>query len=139
MLARQDMPPVSHPAAPASPVIVRAGWGWIEVAGLDGRLRDAMLYPGGACAWDWHEHGTDHHEGIRRGDVLALLAHGAKEVVLSRGRLGFLRVPEETLALLASRGIPVHVLWTPDAVECYNRLAQRVDGRPVGALIHTTC
>jgi hypothetical protein len=50
--------------------------------------------------------------------------------------LGRLGVCPETLALLKQRGVPVHVLRTPEAVNLYNDLRAK---EAVGGLFHTTC
>jgi hypothetical protein len=127
------------PDARPSPLIVAGGWGRLVVAGCPAPLRDAMLYPGGAREWDWRVHGTGHRAGIRPAEIGELLDRGAAEIVLSRGRLGMLRVPPETLLPLAARGIRVHVLTTAAAIERYNALAAERPARRVGALIHSTC
>lgn len=119
----------------SSPAIESVKWGSTVVASV-GRMKDAKLFPGGAREWDWNETGTRHVPGIQTGDVQELLDAGAEVVVLSRGmQLRLLTCPE-TLELLRSRGIEVHVEETKRAVELYNSLA---DSRPVGALIHSTC
>jgi hypothetical protein len=102
-------------------------------------MRDAMLFPGGAHEWDWRSYGTSHRAGIQLGDVRELLERGVAEIVLSRGRLGLLRVAAETLSFLEQRGVPVHVLRTGAAVDRYNELAATSPRRAVGALIHSTC
>lgn len=122
-----------------SPRILACSWGFVEVAGHESLLRDAMLFPGGARAWDWRTYGTGHRAGIQVGDVRELLERGVAEIVLSRGRLGLLRVAAETLEFLAQRGVPVHVLRTGAAVERYNEIAAMSPRRAVGALIHSTC
>lgn len=122
-----------------SPRILACSWGFVEVAGHDSLLRDAMLFPGGARSWDWRTYGTGHRAGIQVGDVRELLERGVAEIVLSRGRLGLLCVAAETLEFLAQRGVPVHVLRTKAAVERYNEIAATSPRRAVGALIHSTC
>lgn len=102
-------------------------------------LRDAVLFPGGALEWDWDVTGTSHHDGIQPSDAELLLAHGARDVVLSTGRLGLLRVPQPVIELLESRGARVHVLRTGPAIELYNELGASSNGVGVGALIHSTC
>lgn len=119
-----------------SPRILEHGWGTLEIEGQVS-LRDARLFPGGACAWDWRETGTHHQPGIQPADVLPLLEAGATAVVLSRGRHQRLGIMPETLALLQARGVEVCVAQTDEAIEAYNALAR--DGVPVGALIHSTC
>jgi hypothetical protein len=122
-----------------SPRILSCRWGRVEVAGRESPLRDAILFPGGAREWDWTTHGTSHGAGIQPDDVGELLERGVGEMVLSRGWFGRLRIPPETLDLLAARGVPVHVLRTGAAVERYNELAAMPSRRAVGALIHSTC
>jgi hypothetical protein len=63
------------------------------------------------------------HPGIQPADVLELLDAGATVVVLAQGMQGQLQVMSETLALLAERGVPVHVADTEQAVQRYNELA----------------
>ena len=124
------------PTPPASPEVLAASWGDLEVEGL-GHDKDFKLWPGGGRPWDWSETGTRHVPGIQPADVEELLDHGAEVVVLSRGMLLVLRTCAETLAHLEARGVEVHVLRTTEAVALYNRLAG--EGRPVGALLHSTC
>ncbi len=118
-----------------SPAIVADGWGRIELD--DGRtFKDAKLWPGGGREWDWRETGTGHRAGIRPADVEELLDHGAGIVVLTRGRLKALAVPDETLSRLAEAGVEAVVLPTGQAIERYNELRRDV---PVGGLFHSTC
>jgi hypothetical protein len=121
--------------APRSPRVLECSWGRVRIEG-HGQVKDAKLYPGGARAWDWRETGTRHVPGIQPADVVELVDHGARRVVLSTGVWQKLKVCPETLQALASRGVAVEVLPTPEAVDTYNRLAGT---EPVGALIHSTC
>jgi hypothetical protein len=118
-----------------SPRILRISWGRMEVDGL-GPGKDFKLYPGGGRPWDWRETGTAHEPGIQSADVTELLEHGAQVVVLSRGMQLALQTCPQTLELLESRGIAVHVLETRAAAELYNRLSE---DQPVGGLFHSTC
>ena len=118
-----------------SPKISRLDWGEVELE--DGAVfKDVKLSPGGAREWNWKETGTSHNPGIQFADVKELLDHGAEEVVLSRGVLGRLGVPKETIAELEERHIVVHIARTNKAVALYNQLAET---KKVGALIHSTC
>lgn len=119
-----------------SPRIQALAWGRVEVDGAESAYKDAKLFPGGSRPWDWNETGTSHVPGVQPADLEELLEHGAEVVVLSRGQLGALQVPDDTLAWLEERGVEAHVLRTGKAVERYNRLAGE---RPAGALIHSTC
>lgn len=121
---------------PPSPEIRADAWGRLEL--VDGRtFKDAKLWPGGARTWDWTETGTGHAAGIQAADVDELIEHGAEIVLLTRGRLGALRVPEETIARLRERGVAVEVALTDEALARYRSL--RAEGRAVGALVHSTC
>lgn len=120
---------------PNSPRISHLSWGRIEVEGHP-PFKDAKVFPGGARAWDWDETGTRHTPGIQPIDVLELIEHGAKAVVLSKGIWERLQVCPETLEVLANNGIEVEVLQTEAAVESFNKLRERV---PVGGLFHSTC
>jgi len=122
----------SHP----SPRIIDVSWGQLEVEGKAEPYKDAKLFPGGSCDWNWRETGTGHSSGIQIADVQELLEHGAKVVVLSRGMAECLHVPRETLDFLKQRQIAVHVLPTTEAAALYNKLAENA---PVGGLFHTTC
>jgi len=118
-----------------SPKITNLSWGQCEVESGES-YKDAKLWPGGSRTWDWNETGTSHSGGIQPEDVQELMEHGAKTIVLSRGQVGRLKVPQETLDWIEEQGIVTHVLKTKQAVEKYNELA---GSDPVGALIHSTC
>jgi hypothetical protein len=119
-----------------SPRIKHVSWGRLEVEGQLEPYKDAKLFPGGSCEWNWRETGTSHQPGIQIADLQELLDHGAKVVVLSRGMAECLHAPRETLDFLKERQITAHVLPTKEAVALYNELAET---EPVGGLFHTTC
>lgn len=119
----------------SSPRISELAWGTVTTE--VGVFRDAKVWPGGGRNWDWNETGTHHTPGIQVADVEELVDHGAQVVVLSRGQQLRLRVPDETVAALTGQGVAVEVLESGVAVARYNELAD--EGRPVGALIHSTC
>ncbi len=119
-----------------SPGIKHISWGRLEVEGKAEPYKDAKLFPGGSRNWNWRETGTSHNPGIQIADVLELLDHGARVVVLSRGMAECLHVPRETLDFLKERQIAAHVLPTKEAAALYNKLAET---EAVGGLFHTTC
>jgi hypothetical protein len=119
-----------------SPRIKHVSWGRHEIEGEAEQDKDAKLFPGGSCEWNWLETGTSHKPGIRIADVQELLEHGATVVVLSRGMAECLQVPRETLDFLKEHGIAGHVLPTREAAALYNKLAEN---EAVGGLFHTTC
>ncbi len=122
--------------APPSPRINHLSWGRMDVAGV-GSGKDFKLWPGGGREWDWLETGTRHVPGIQPADVQELLDNGSRTVVLSRGMLLMLRTCRETLDLLESRHVTVHVAETKAAADLYNALAS--DAVAVGGLFHSTC
>jgi hypothetical protein len=118
-----------------SPRIALLSWGRLEIE--DGRsFKDAKLFPGGAREWNWAETGTRHSPGIQPADVEELLEHGATTVILSKGVWKRLRVCADTLEMLRSRGVRVHVHQTEEAARVYNELRLT---EPVGGLFHSTC
>jgi hypothetical protein len=124
------------PESTKSPRIEDLAWGMMKIEGI-GTGKDFKLWPGGGREWDWRETGTRHVPGIQPADVEELVAAGCRTVVLSRGMQLKLETCPETLELLRSKGIEVHVAETGEAAELYNRLAE--DGKSVGGLFHSTC
>ncbi|MFV0439644.1 MAG: MTH938/NDUFAF3 family protein [Desulfopila sp.] len=120
----------------ASPVIRKIAWGRIETD-LLGQSRDVKLWPGGGRAWDWNESGTSHSRGVQVEDVKELVEHGARVVVLTRGMLLRLRVPDKVKHYLEKQNVEVVIVSTKEGVQLYNDYAAR--NVPVGGLFHTTC
>ena len=120
----------------ASPRITHLAWGQMDVDGL-GRGKDFKLWPGGGRHWDWNETGTRHDPGILPEDLLELLEHGSREIVLSRGMQLRLKTSSAAMVMLEQHGLPVHIAETGAAVALYNRLA--ASGIAVGGLFHSTC
>ncbi|KAL2807714.1 Mth938 domain-containing protein [Aspergillus granulosus] len=118
-----------------SPTITHLSWGRMEVEGI-GTGKDFKLFPGGGHPWDWSEHGTRHDPGIHPDEIRELLDHGAKVIVLSCGMEMRLKTMPETVQVLKTQGVRVHVEETRAAVEIYNQLAKT---EPVGGLFHSTC
>ena len=116
-----------------SPRIKHLSWGRMEVERVGGG-KDFKLWPGGGRAWDWRETGTRHVPGIQPEDIMELLEHGSKTVVLSRGMLLKSQTGHEALELLAERQVKVHVAETEAALDIDNGSAQR--GEAVGGLLH---
>ena len=111
-------------------------WGRIEME--DGSVyKDVKLYPNGHRAWDWGETGTRHVPGIQISDIDELLSNNSEIIILSRGYDCVLQTMQEVEKYLTNEMIPYHILQTEKAVELYNQLV--VEGKKVGALIHSTC
>src|SRR5258708_28296046 len=52
-----------------SPRIKDASWGKLEVEDKAEPYKDAKLFPGGSCEWNWRETGTAHRPGIQIADA----------------------------------------------------------------------
>ncbi|KAH9277682.1 Uncharacterized protein ECG_09612 [Echinococcus granulosus] len=136
-----------HSTEMTSPKILKMSWGSIslEKIGEDGKAvkgeevvyRDAKVWPGGSCGWDWNKGGTSHWGGITREDVEDLKEKGAEVVVLTRGQWAFLHVPPEVVKELEALNFKVIVERTAPAMETYNKLV--TEGHRVAGLFHTTC
>ena len=115
--------------------VTRLEWGEVELE--NGQIfKDVKVYPGGSRSWQWGETDTHHVPGIQMTDVEELLENGAEVVVLTRGVLGRLGVPEKVVKQLKNRGVEVHVAKTRQGVDLYNQLC---DKKQAGILIHSTC
>lgn len=120
----------------ASPKILSVGWGKMEIENL-GEGKDFKLWPGGGRPWDWSEFGTKHTRGIQVDDVKELIEKGAKVIVLTRGVMFRLRVPERTKAYIEDHNIEVVVAATKQGVKIYNEYVEK--NIPVAGLFHSTC
>ena len=120
----------------ASPKILSLSWGKMEVEGL-GIGKDFKLWPGGGRDWDWSEFGTGHAQGIQKGDVQELLDRGARVIILTRGVLSRLKIPQMTQQYLREHEVEVIVVSTKKGVQLYNEYAAK--NAAVGGLFHSTC
>ncbi|VUZ53952.1 unnamed protein product [Hymenolepis diminuta] len=130
-----------------SPKITKMCWGSIAVEkiGDDGNpiegeevsYRDAKVWPGGSCGWDWNKTGTSHWYGITREDVEELKNKNIEYIVLTRGQWAFLHVPPAIVKELEDLNFKVIVERSPVAMETYNKLVS--EGHRVAGLFHTTC
>jgi hypothetical protein len=116
--------------------LVTISWG-ITTVSQYGIFRDAMLYPGGACEWDWRKSDTHHVPGIQPTDVIELVDRGCEVLILSRGMQLVLQTDSRCIDFLKSHSIEHFIEESTMAVQIYNRLVY--EGKRVGALIHSTC
>lgn len=118
-----------------SPRITSFSWGHLETS--DGNTyKDAKLYPGGSCEWDWNETGTSHVPGIQPADLQTLLDNDCKIIILTKGVNERLQTSKETIDFLEQKNLNYQILQTEKAITRYNELAEN---KRVGALIHSTC
>jgi len=117
------------------PRIIELRWGSIDTD--VGTFRDAKLWPGGGRNWDWNETGTRHRPGVQTADVAELLDHGIDTLVVGCGQHRRLGVTDELREHVEQCGVRLVVADTPGAIATYHR--QIDEGRPVGAVLHSTC
>jgi hypothetical protein len=107
-------------------------FGRIRIDGAD-YTSYVLVFPGGVCdGWSRRE---GHNLCVE--DLVEVLEDPPRILVVGTGYDGNMKVPDETLAALRTRGIEVKVCRTADAVAELNRL-QREAARVVGAL-HLAC
>lgn len=93
---------------------------------------DVIIYPGRVDSAWWRKEG----HLLRFADLEEALQAWPEVLVIGTGYSGVMRVPAETVARIAGRGIEVRVEPTAKAAEVYNRL-QGV--KTVIAALHITC
>jgi hypothetical protein len=116
-------------------------WGQIKVQKEDGSeasFKDAIVWWSGAEEWNWKVDGTTHPKGITVQALDHLLKYSEiTDLILTRGMEGVLTVPNETIEAAQKAGVRVHIAFTRDAVELFNKLIK--EGKKVGGLMHSTC
>jgi len=121
----------------ASPQILSSSWGKMEVESL-GHGKDFKLWPVGGRSCDWAEYGTNHSKGIQFRDVSELIERGCKIVILTKGRLARLKVPQEVVSAAEKQDVDrVIVTTTKKGIQLYNEYSAQ--GIAVGGLFHSTC
>lgn len=116
-------------------------WGKIDVNAPNGGIKnfkDAIVWWNGSKSWDWRTTNVRHDPGVSSEALQELLAiPEITDIILTRGMEGVLMVPEKTIEEALKAGKNVHVAFTRDAVELYNKLIK--EGKKVGGLFHSTC
>jgi hypothetical protein len=91
-------------------------------------VHNGRVYP------DWYR---KKGHSLSMDDLEVVLADPPELLVLGRGHLKVMRVPDETRAALADRGIELIDLSTPNAVQRFMELLP--GGRRVSAAFHLNC
>ena len=82
-------------------------WGALKVS--DGHVyKDAQLWPGHSCNWDWKKTGTHHVPGIQIEDLAVFIDH-VDIVILTRGMNSALQAPQATMDYITEKGKVCHV------------------------------
>ena len=120
------------PSGPGGMNIERYAFGKITVEGQT-YTKDVIICPRKVESPWWRREG--HRLAVS--DLDAILQACPAVLVVGTGYFGRMRVPQETLDFLESRGIRVHVAETNDAVALFNRLQEEC--ADTVAALHLTC
>lgn len=101
---------------------------------IEGKIytSDVIIYPQRLDASWWRKEG----HLLQPEDITGVLDAEPEAVIIGTGYSGGMRVPRQTLDLLESKGIEVHIALTRDAVSLYQKLHGK---RMVIAALHLTC
>lgn len=110
--------------------ITRYSFGKITIDGKT-YTSDLILYPDHIDPAWWRKEG--HSLAVE--DIRTVLDAKPELLIIGTGFYGFMKVPEETLRLIAAEGIEVQAEKTSKAVE----LLQTVGKRRAAAALHLTC
>jgi hypothetical protein len=93
---------------------------------------DVIIYPDRVDSSWWRKEGHN----LQIADLAGVIKANPQVLVIGKGFFGMMKVPEETVHHLESKGIEVHAARTGKAVEIFNSL-QTV--KKVIAALHLTC
>ncbi len=93
---------------------------------------DVIIYSDHVDSPWWRKEG--HY--LDKADLREIVEAHPEVLVVGTGNLGVMKVPEETVRFLLSRGIEVHVEKSAQAAEIFNSLAGK---RNVIGAFHLTC
>jgi hypothetical protein len=121
-----------------SPVITSFKWGEIIISqdGKSNTYKDAKVWTSKSKEWKWAESKTRHSPGIQI-PALDEFIDDVDIVILSRGVLLELQIPQETIDYVKSKNKECITGQTEDMVKTYNELVKK--NKKVGSLFHSTC
>ncbi len=93
---------------------------------------DVIIYPDRVDASWWRKEGHN----LQEDDLKDILTAQPDTLIVGTGYSGVMQVPEETIRLLESRNITVHIERTGTAVDIFNHLSEK---KAVIAAFHLTC
>lgn len=101
---------------------------------IDGRpyTSDVIVYPDRVDSPWWRKEG----HLLQKADLKGIIAAAPETLVIGTGFSGVMKVPEQTVNFLNSKGITVFIEKTGRAVELFNE--KRSGGKVIGAF-HLTC
>ncbi len=93
---------------------------------------DVIIYPERVDLSWWRKEGHN----LQIADLSEVMKANPEVVVIGKGFFGMMKVPEEVVSHLESKGIEVHAARTGKAVELFNSFQA---GKKVIAALHLTC
>lgn len=101
---------------------------------IDGRAysSDVIIYPDRVDASWWRKAG--HY--LQASDLSDIITLKPDILIVGTGSSGVMRVPDETIQFVRSRGIEIRIARTGEAVELFNSMEKNI---VVVAALHLTC
>ena len=96
---------------------------------------DLIIYPDRIDSKWWRKEG--HY--LQPADLTDIINAKPDVLIIGTGASGVMKVPEETLKFIKSKGIEVYVEITGKAVELFNKLQSEKSGKRIIAALHLTC
>ncbi len=93
---------------------------------------DVIVYPDRVDASWWREKGHELHID----DLKDVFEAKPEILVVGTGYLGLMKVPQQTIGYVETKGIKIYIERTSRAVDTYNRLQKNAN---VIAALHLTC
>lgn len=121
------------------PRLENTGFGWVQVDGVRYE-EDILITAEGEVKARPKELSRKYargHTPLGPEEVAEALLGDPQVLVIGAGQYGVLPIVGQAQEVLRQRGVEVHVLHAPQALELYNRLAG--EGRRLAAIIHVTC
>ncbi|MBI5206072.1 MAG: hypothetical protein HZA11_14255 [Nitrospirae bacterium] len=96
---------------------------------------DVIIYPDRVDSSWWRKEG--HY--LQTVDLGNIISSKPDVLIIGTGHDGVMRVPDDTLSLIKSKGIEVHIGMTGRAVELYNQMQAGKSEKVIIAALHLTC
>lgn len=96
---------------------------------------DVIIYPNRVDSSWWRKEG--HY--LQPADLTDIINAKPDVLIIGTGASGVMKVPEETLKFIKSKGIEVYLETTGKAVELFNKLQSENSGKRIVAALHLTC
>ncbi len=109
-------------------------FGKITIDGKD-YTSDVIIYPDRVDSSWWRKEG--HY--LQPVDLRDIITSKPDVLIIGTGHDGIMRVPEDTLGFIKSKGIEVHIGMTSRALELFNQMQSEKSDKRIIAALHLTC